>query len=73
MFFVHTARTMENFEKEQQSLFKFGFVLQEIRGHGYRAVAVSKSSLLKGIFRVQMFFTNILPNTSVVLTYLKLM
>ena len=44
-----------------------------VKSHGYRAVAVSKSPFLRGLFRVQMFFTNIFPDTSVVLTCFKLM
>ena len=52
----------------------FGLLFDEIsKPHDYRAVMVSKSSVLRGLFvsqSVQMFFADILP-ISIVLTCLK--
>ena len=59
-----------NLKKSNNHCWWLEFVRQEILGskiaHGYRFVAVSKSFLLRGLFRVQMLVTSIFPHTSVV-------
>ena len=68
MFFVYIMP--EKLEKAtitcHRGLFSFRKTRAE-ESHGYRAVIAPKSPVLRGLSRVQMFFSNIFPYTSVAL------
>ena len=77
---VFTLKTHQMFSvRTTPEIFKKAFGLRESRSekpNDYRAVIVSKSSVLRGLYfsqSVQVFFADIFPYISIVLTCLKLM